>query len=565
MSIGKKLKSKRTPVRLRHKIEKASSAKQAKQRKLAKKDPTWRTRLKKDPGIPNLFPYKDRILKQIEDGKKRKEEEAAQRREQAKAIKRGTTATGLVGDAAIVEEDDSDALLDLEEEDGDEAMGDVSQACSRSSTDTDMQQDSSNPMAALLASARARAADYDPANASDAEEMEEDDEWDADSYTSLSPEPTTKSSKPKDTSRRAYAKTLENLIASSDIILYVLDARDPQSTRSGSVEQSITTNPDKRIILILNKIDLVPGDVLKDWLIHLRRSFPTLPLRSSSSAPSAKTFDHKKLTPAFTANTLIKALKAYSTSRASTTVGIIGYPNVGKSSVINSLTSRLSGKAPNSRSHRECPVGAEAGITTALREVKLDNKIKLIDSPGVVFPITSATMQGNGKLVTAPKAGKSDVDEQARLVLLNAIPPREISDPQPAVSLLLRRLGQDEELLRRMLDVYGLPPLMTRGDSKDMTTDFLVQVARKRGRLGRGGVPNLHASAQTVISDWRDGRIQGWVQAPKLAEEIVNAGRSADEKVIVTEWAKEFKLEGLWGDSADADAAGDGQDVAMAT
>lgn len=125
MSIGKKLKSKRTPVRLRHKIEKASSAKQAKQRKLAKKDPTWRTKLKKDPGIPNLFPYKDRILKQIEDGKKRKEEEATQRREQAKAVKRGTTATGLAGDAAIVAEDDSDALLDLGEDDGDEAMGDV--------------------------------------------------------------------------------------------------------------------------------------------------------------------------------------------------------------------------------------------------------------------------------------------------------------------------------------------------------------------------------------------------------------------------------------------------------
>lgn len=210
-------------------------------------------------------------------------------------------------------------------------------------------------------------------------------------------------------------------------------------------------------------------------------------------------------------------------------------------------------------------MGAEAGITTALREVKLDNKIKLIDSPGVVFPVTSATVQGNGKLVTASKGAKSDVDEQARLVLLNAIPPKEISDPQPAVSLLLRRLGEDEELLKRMLDVYGLPPLMTQGDSMDMTTDFLVQVARKRGRLGRGGVPNLHASAQTVISDWRDGRIQGWVRAPKLAEEIVNAGRSADEKVIVTEWAKEFKLQGLWGDSGDADLAVDGEDVAMAT
>jgi len=418
-------------------------------------------------------------------------------------------------------------------------------------------------MAALLASARARAADYDPTNASDAEDVEDDDDdSDEDDFTPFLPE-TTQPSKPKDSSRRAYTSILNNLISESDILLYVLDARDPQSTRSTAIEQSITTDPNKRIILILNKIDLVPADVLKNWLTHLRRSFPTLPLRSSSSAPSAKIFDHKQLTPAFTANNLIKALKAYSTARASTTVGIIGYPNVGKSSVINALTSRLSGKAPSSKSGKECPVGAEAGVTTALRIVKLDNKIKLIDSPGVVFPSTLSAAEGRDKSI-AINNSKKDIDEQAKLVLLNAIPPREITDPQPAVSLLLRRLGEDEDLLSRMLAVYDLPPLMKSGNTKDITTDFLVQVARKRGRLGRGGVPNLHAAAQTVISDWRDGRIQGWVRAPTMAEQVVNGGRSADQKEIVTEWAKEFKIDDLLGDGPCDEDHNTGTDVAMA-
>lgn len=81
----------------------------------------------------------------------------------------------------------------------------------------------------------------------------------------------------------------------------------------------------------------------------------------------------------------------------------------------------------------------------------------------------------------------------------------------------------------------------------DITTDFLIQVARRRGRLGKGGVPNLESAAMAVLSDWRDGRIQGWVEAP--SEE---SGQG--DKEIVKEWAEEFKLEGLWGNDQEFQA-----------
>jgi nuclear GTP-binding protein len=319
----------------------------------------------------------------------------------------------------------------------------------------------------------------------------------------------------------------------------------------------------KRLILVINKVDLIPPKVLRDWLVYLRRYFPTLPLRASGAAPNAHTFNHRDLTVQSTSATLFKALKSFAASRQlkrAVSVGVIGYPNVGKSSVINALLSRMSGKGGSSS--KACPAGAEAGVTTSIRSVKIDSKLTLLDSPGVVFPSSSSTQSAG--LVSL----KNATEAHAHLVLLNAVPPKQIDDPIPAVTLLLKRLSASPDLMQKLTNVYDIPALLPNRADGDFTTDFLVQVARKRGRLGRGGIPNLAAAAMTVVTDWRDGRIQGWVEPPVLAVEstataakptIKNVGEdevAADQKQIVTEWAAEFKLEGLWGDdSADVDDA----------
>ncbi|KAL9600118.1 MAG: hypothetical protein Q9219_003374 [cf. Caloplaca sp. 3 TL-2023] len=514
-----KPKSKRTPVRLRHKIEKASAAKQRKQRKLGKKNPEWRTRLKKDPGIPNLFPYKDKILHEIEEKKRSKEEESLRRRE--------VNRVGIPGNIAV------DDAVDIDNgEDGgdllDEAM------------DDNPPPDSSNPLAALLASAKARAVEYEESSEDAAQDAMDDD----DSQSDGNPESSFGLLQHHDSSHRSFDKVYQAILSSSDIILYVLDARDPNGTRSRHVEQEIMAadSGSKRLILIVNKIDLVPPQTLRSWLVFLRRYFPTLPLRASSPAPNARTFDHKSLTVKATSQALLRALKAYAHVKhlkRSVKVGIIGYPNVGKSSVINALLSCHGGGGAVRSRTTACPVGAEAGITTALREVKLDSKLKLLDSPGIVFPASTHPDQQFGSSSKTTLKG----DDQARLILLNAIPPKQITDPVPAVTLLLSRLSSSQTPLENLLSVYGLPPLVP-GANGDMTTDFLVQVARKRGRLGKGGVPNLTAAAMTVITDWRDGRIQGWLDPPKEGQE----GATEDQKEIVREWEEEFKLDGLWGD-----------------
>lgn len=523
-------KSKRGNTRLRHSIEKASAAKQRKQRKLARKNPEWRSKLKKDPGIPNLFPYKERLLEEAEERRVKKAAEALRKRELAKAAKTGVEQDGEQQMAGVRDEDDGDDDMEY---------GDV---------------DESNPMAALLASAKAAAAQYDRELA-DSDGMDQDDS-DSDQGSAFGPVETS-------SSRKSYDKISKQVVEQADVVLYVLDARDPEGTRSREVERSImaAASGGKRLILVLNKVDLVPAKVLRDWLVYLRRFFPTLPLRASGAASGARTFNHGDLTVQSTSATLFRALKSFAATRQlkrAVSVGVIGYPNVGKSSVINALLSRMSGKAGGSS--RACPAGAEAGVTTSIRTVKIDSKLTLLDSPGVVFPSSSAH---SGGLVSLKNAAEA----HAHLVLLNAVPPKQIDDPIPAVALLIRRLSLSPDLMQKLTDVYDIPALLP--DHGDVTTDFLVQVARKRGRLGRGGVPNLAAAAMAVVTDWRDGRIQGWVEPPALAGPADSAdGAPAkssaredavmpDQKEIVTQWAAEFKLEGLWGDGPAEDSGPD--------
>ena len=168
----------------------------------------------------------------------------------------------------------------------------------------------------------------------------------------------------------------------------------------------------KRLILILNKVDLVPRQVLRGWRDFLCRYFPTIPFHAAGSAPNARFFTHKDMSITATTTSLMHSLKSYATSRSlkrAIRVGVVGYPNVGKSSVINALLARVGNKAG------ACPTGAEAGVTTSIQLVKIDSKLVVLDSPGIVFPSVTNT-------ISTTKLSKREA--KARLVLLNAVPPQ---------------------------------------------------------------------------------------------------------------------------------------------
>ncbi|KAK6037239.1 hypothetical protein COOONC_25256, partial [Cooperia oncophora] len=142
--------------------------------------------------------------------------------------------------------------------------------------------------------------------------------------------------------------------------------------------------------------------------------------------------------------------------KTSIRVGVVGFPNVGKSSVINSLKRK-----------RACNVGALPGITKEIQEIELDKHIRLIDSPGVV-------------LLSA-----KDLDP-VEVALRNAIRVDNLMDPIAPVIAILRRCSKETLMLH-----YSIPEF-------NSTEQFLALVARKLGRLKKGARPDTNAAAKHV-------------------------------------------------------------------
>lgn len=492
----KKPTSKRQSTRLREGIKKKAAAQHRKDRKLAKKDVTWRSKHKKDPGIPSSFPYKEEIINELEQ--QRAEEK--QRKEELRLKKQQER------EAAAAAGQDVDAEMEAESE-GEEGAA-------------------SGGLEALMESAQQAAREYDGEDSGEAGmDSDEDVEYE---FSDLEDKADIEKS------RKAYDKIFKAVVEASDVVLYVLDARDPESTRLRKVEQAVLHSGTKRLIFVLNKVDLVPPRVLKQWTEFLNQSFPTVPVKASPGAAGGSLYN-KNLTSAITADSLLQALKSFankSNLKRSIVAGVIGYPNVGKSSIINALTNRHGNT-------KACPVGNMPGVTTTMREVKVDGKLKILDSPGIVFPDE----------ISSKKAS-----QQTKLALVSAVTPKQITDPIKVVEALLKRLSQDNEMADAIKSYYNVPPLPA-GNVEDFAKQFLIHVARARGRLTKGGVPHVESAALNVLNDWRDGRITGWT-TPKMGKSrdtsISDPSRGKEPEKeerteVVTAWAKEFDLDGLLG------------------
>ncbi|PSN51437.1 Guanine nucleotide-binding protein-like 3 [Blattella germanica] len=252
-----------------------------------------------------------------------------------------------------------------------------------------------------------------------------------------------------DGSVKAFYKEFKKVVEAADVVLQVLDARDPLGTRCKQVEQAvIDSSGQKRLVLLLNKAE-------------------------NKDLQGSKCFG---------AELVMSLLANYCRNKGvktSITVGIVGLPNVGKSSIINSL-----------KRSRACNVGATPGVTKNMQVVQLDSKIKLLDSPGIVFASSS-------------DGAYSD----AAIALKNAVRTDSLSDPITPATAILQRANKAQ-----IMELYNVT---------DYTTpqEFFSMLARRKGLFLKGGIANATAAARSLIEDWNRGKIRYYTLPPEEKEE----------------------------------------------
>ncbi len=163
-------------------------------------------------------------------------------------------------------------------------------------------------------------------------------------------------------------RTLENKIKLIDVILEILDARIPYSSRNPIIS-NIAKN--KKVIIILNKIDLANDSITQEWKKYYENNnIKVLLLDSKKQKIKSKIINEIK----YVMNKKLQKLKQKGLVNYKIKVAILGIPNVGKSTIINNISSK-----------KVTIVGNKPGVTKGEKWIKIDNNIDLLDTPGILW------------------------------------------------------------------------------------------------------------------------------------------------------------------------------------
>ncbi|QFU22467.1 ribosome biogenesis GTPase YlqF [Shewanella eurypsychrophilus] len=286
-------------------------------------------------------------------------------------------------------------------------------------------------------------------------------------------------------------KEIAEVMPQVDLVIEVLDARIPYSSENPMVS---SLRGDKPCIKLLNKSDLADPDVTQAWIEYLEREQGVKAMAITTLQPSQV----KKLPDLFR-----KFVPSRDKIEKDIRTMIMGIPNVGKSTIINTLAGRMIAKTGN-----------EPAVTKVQQRINLRNGIVLSDTPGILWP-------------------KVDNEKSSyRLAVTGAIKDTAMEYEDVAMFAAEYFLKAYPEAIAERYKLDSLP---------DTDIELLEAIGRKRGALRPGGRIDLHKASELVLHEYRSGKMGLLsLETPEMIEiEKVEVAKLVAEKEAKKEARKE--------------------------
>ena len=254
-------------------------------------------------------------------------------------------------------------------------------------------------------------------------------------------------------------RQLKEKLSLVDVVIEVRDSRIPLSSSYQNIQKLLG---DKPRLLLLNKADLVDKNELGKWIDFLQEDTgcPVI----VTEAKGNKDLNAVVKTAVELAEPKIQALMAKGLLRRPARAMVVGMPNVGKSSVINKLTKSSKTK-----------IGAKAGVTRQQQWVRINPKLELLDTPGII------------------PTRQDDQGQAVKLAFVSSVSENAYS-PEPVAKALLEMLEKDKNS-DFVKEYYKTEKLS------------LEDIASKRNWVLKGETPDTERTAIYVLKDFREGRL----------------------------------------------------------
>lgn len=282
-------------------------------------------------------------------------------------------------------------------------------------------------------------------------------------------------------------KNMEQDIAAVDLSIVVLDARIPFSSYNPDFDRILKKKP---VLVVLNKSDLANAAATKGWIKYYE-SKGILAVAMNAAKKQGMQELLKKAAAA--AEPVMQRLEARGRRRRPVRAMVVGSPNTGKSTLINAIMPKATSKTAN-----------RPGVTRGKQWVRINDKIELLDTPGVLWP-----------KFEDPKVGFA-------LAVTGAVSNDVYDNYDVALRLLKWLCGVKPQALAERYKIEIL--------AEDTPEEIMEKIGRSRGMLAAGGVVRVEDAAKIVLAEFRNGKLGRYtLDMPKPVAQTAENGNDQTE------------------------------------